>query len=139
MRNKILAAVFLANLSLAAVPVFAEVPVIGAETAPKVSTEQKPQVVTTNFENCVKTYNTSVDNLFYLTLAAINASSYKIDEIQSRTGLITFVSGNKTFLVSITQIDSKSSMIKITPADNSYAFSPVIPERIFNYLTNNIK
>ena len=141
MRNKILTAVLLALcLPLPFIlPVFADVPVIGAENVPKVSTEQKPAVVTTNFENCVKTYSTSVDNLFYLTLAAINSSSYKIDEIQSRTGLITFVSGNKTFLVSVTQIDSKTSMIKITPADNSYAFSPVIPERIFNYLTNNIK
>ena len=137
MKNKIWAAAFLAYCLY--LPACGEVPVIGAENVPKISQEQKPPVVTTNFENCVKTYNTSVDNLFYLTLAAINANNYKVDEIQSRTGLISFVSGSKTLLVSITQIDTKSSMIRITPADNSYAFSPAIPERIFNYLNNNIK
>lgn len=128
-----------------ALPCFAEVPIIPAapavtpQNAPKVSTEPKPAVVMTNFENCVKTYNTSVENLFYLTLAAINANNYKIDEIQSRTGLISFLAGNKSLLASVTAVNGKTSMIKITPVDNSYTFSPVIPERIFMYLTNNVK
>ena len=137
MKNKLFLS-FLTCICLS-LPIMAEVPVIGAENVPKVTAEPKPAVVTTNFENCVKTYNTSVDNLFYLTLSAINAANYKIDEMQSRTGLISFAAGGKTLLVSITQINSNTSMIKITPADNSYAFSPVIPDRIFNYLTNNIK
>lgn len=145
MKNKLL----LSILMLAALPAFAEGPVLQsttvppkiqtAQTAPKVTTEAKPAVVSTNFENCVRTYKTSVDNLFYLTLAAINASNYKIDEIQSRTGYISFLYGNKTLLVSITSVDSKTSSIRITPADNSYAFSPIIIERIFNYLTANVK
>ena len=137
MKNKLFLS-FLTCICLS-LPIMAEVPVIGAENVPKVTAEPKPAVVTTNFENCVKTYNTSVDNLFYLTLSAINAANYKIDEMQSRTGLISFAAGGKTLLVSITQINSNTSMIKITPADNSYAFSPAIPDRIFNYLTNNIK
>ncbi len=106
---------------------------------PPVVATPKPAVVSTNFENCVKTYNTSVENLFYLTLAAINANNFQIDEIQSRTGYITFNAGNKDLLVSITAVSNKTSMIKITPADNSYNFSPVIIERIFGYLTNNVK
>ena len=52
-----------------------------AQSAPKVTSEVKPVAVSTNFENCVKTYKTSVDNLFFLALAAINANNYKIDEI----------------------------------------------------------
>lgn len=106
---------------------------------PPVVATPKPAVVSTNFENCVRTYNTSVENLFYLTLAAINANNFQIDEIQSRTGYITFNAGNKPLLVSITSVSNKASMIKITPADNSYNFSPVITERIFGYLTKNVK
>lgn len=105
----------------------------------QINTQPKPKVVSTSFENCVKTYPTSVENLFYLTLAAINNANYEIDEIQSRTGYISFLSGQKPFLVSITSINDNSSMIKITPMDNSYNFSPLVLDKIFVYLTNNIK
>ena len=100
---------------------------------------QKQVVVSTDFENCVKTYNTGVENLFYLTLAAINANNYVIDEIQSRTGYISFQAGQKTLLASLTAINDKSSMIKITPMDNSYNFSQAVVDKIFLYLTTNIK
>lgn len=145
MKNKFLLSILL----LSSMPVLADGPVLQSttlppkiqtvQTAPKVITELKPAVVSTSFENCVRIYKTSVDNLFYLTLAAINASNYKIDEIQSRTGYISFLAGNKTLLASITSVDSKTSSIKITPIDNSYAFSPIVVERIFNYLTVNVK
>jgi len=145
MKNKIL----ILALLTAVIPAFAEGPVLQSTTvppkiqtiqsAPKVTSETKPAVVSTNFENCVRTYKTSVDNLFYLTLAAINANNYKIDEIQSRTGYISFLAGNKTLLASVTSVDNKTSSIKITPVDNSYAFAPILVERIFIYLTNNVK
>ncbi len=146
MKNK---ALFLIALIFINFPAFAESPVLQNTTpAPKIQTTQtvpqnssatKSPTVTTNFENCVRSYKTSVDNLFYLTLAAINANNYKIDEIQSRSGYISFWAGNKILLASITSVDNKTSMIRITPIHNSYAFSPILVERIFFYLTNNIK
>ena len=79
------------------------------------------------------------DNLFLLALAAINSSGYKIDELQSKTGLISFEAENLSFLISVTELDENSSMLKITPMINSYHFSPTIIENIFLYMTNNIK
>ena len=98
---------------------------------------QQKQLI--NFESCVRAYQTSPDNLFLLALAAINASGYKIDEMQSRTGLISFEAENKFFLISVTELDENSSMLKITPMNNSYFFSPTIIENIFLYLSNNVK
>jgi len=92
-----------------------------------------------SFESCVRAYQTSTDNLFLLALAAINASGYKIDEMQSRTGLVSFEAENKFFLISVTELDEHSSMLKISPMNNSYVFSPVIIENIFHYLTSNVK
>ena len=77
--------------------------------------------------------------MFLLALAAINSSGYVIDELQSRTGLISFQAENKSFLISVTELDENSSMLKITPMSNSYMFSPTIIENIFLYLTNNVK
>lgn len=94
---------------------------------------------TVPFEHCVRAYQTSTDNLFLLTLAAINSSGYKIEELQSRTGLISFEADSKSFLVSVTELDENSSMLKITPMNNSYHFSPTIIETIFLYITNNVK
>ena len=94
---------------------------------------------TVNFEHCVRAYQTSNDNLFLLSLAAINSSGYKIEELQSRTGLISFEAEDKFFLISVTELDENSSLLKITPMNNSYYFSPTIIENIFLYMTNNVK
>lgn len=102
------------------------------------TTMQQPKQ-TINFEHCVRAYQTSPDNLFLLALAAINASGYVIDELQTRTGLISFQAENKYFLISVTELDENSSMLKITPMNNSYIFSPTIIENIFLYLANNVK
>lgn len=92
-----------------------------------------------SFEHCVRAYQTSTDNLFLLALAAINSSGYKIEEMQSRTGLISFEAENKSFLISVTELDENSSLLKITPMNNSYHFSSTILENIFLFMTNNVK
>ena len=141
MKHKLLLLLILAGFSFSPssagttmLPVNLAKPVGGQVTVVKPN-----PVVNADFENCIKEYSTSVDNLFYLTLAAINANNYQIDEIQSRTGYIPFFVGKKPFLASITEVNNNSSMIKITPMDNSYAFSPSIIEKIFLYLSGNIK
>ena len=93
----------------------------------------------TPFEACVRAYQTSTDNLYLLMLAAINSSGYEIDEMQSKRGLVSFIADSLSFLASITELDENSSMLKITPMNNSYNFSPAIIENIFLYLSNNMK
>ena len=137
MKNKIFCLICV--LFSCCVKTYAEVPVIPVSNIPQVTSEPKPAVPSANFEDCVKTYNTSIDNLFYLTLAALSANKYKIEEIQSKTGYLSFNTNGKNFLISITSTGDKGAMIRITPMDNSYNFYPVIAERIFSYLTNNVK
>ena len=127
----ILLSIISTNLALANAP---------STPAPAGNIPQTPKtIVSTNFEDCIKIYPISAENLFLLTLASINANGYKIDEIQSRNGLVSFFTGNKMLLASITKLNDSSSMIKITPMDNSYNFPNTIPIKLFNYINLNIK
>ncbi len=139
-----IAVAILLNCAVAAQSV--EIPLIpsnptykSVQNVPRVTAEPKPEIITTSFDDCVKIYDTNVENLFLMTLAAINASGFKIDEIQSQTGLISFEAGNKSLLVSVTKVNPKTAMIKITPMDNSYTFPPLLKDKIFTYLSNNIR
>lgn len=90
------------------------------------------------FEQCTKVFGVSAENLFYLTIAGINANRFKIEEIQSKTGYILFSAVNKEFLASIVKLDSKTSLLRITPANNIYYFEPGIVLNVFRYIDLNI-
>ena len=87
-----------------------------------------------------KTYKTTSENLLYLLLSAINAQNYSIEEIQFRTGSVLFKAYTKEFIASVSAQDGYNSFIKIIPADNNYNFSPVLLEKLHNYIeiNNNI-
>lgn len=87
-----------------------------------------------------KTYKTTSENLLYLLLSAINAQNYSIEEIQFKTGSVLFKAYTKEFIASVSAQDGYNSFIKIIPADNNYNFSPVLLEKLHNYieLNNNI-
>ncbi len=89
------------------------------------------------FEECTKVFNINAENLFYLTIAAINANRFRIDEIQSKTGYILFSAVNKEFLASVVKFDSKTSLLRITPTNNIYYFQPGIVLNIFRYIELN--
>lgn len=91
-----------------------------------------------NFENCTKVFNTDNVSLFYLTIAAINANRFSIDEIQSKSGYILFTAVNKQFLASISNVNTKQGMLRITPADGNYYFQPGIILNIFKYIDINL-
>ena len=74
------------------------------------------------FENCTKVFNADNVSLFYLTIAAINANRFTIDEMQSKSGYILFTAVNKQFLASISNVNTNQGLLKITPADNNYYF-----------------
>ena len=90
-----------------------------------------------SFEQCSKLFKIDSENLFYLTIAAINANRFKITEIQSKTGYILFNAVNKDFLANVVRIDDKNSILRITPVNNLYYFQPGIVLNIFRYIELN--
>ncbi len=91
----------------------------------------------TNAVNCTQVYPIPSEKLFYLTLASINNSNFTPIEAQTRAGVVLFSANNKLFLATVANIDNNSSMLKISPADNSYYFAPSIVNNLFYYITLN--
>ncbi len=89
------------------------------------------------FEECTRIFPIEAENLFYLTIAGINANRFKIEEIQSKTGYILFSAVNKTFLAYVVKIDSKNSLLRVTPTNNIYYFQPGIVLNLFRYIELN--
>ena len=52
----------------------------------------QPQNIT--FENCTKMFPTNKEKLFYLTLAAVTANRFAIEEIQTSNGYVIFTAAN---------------------------------------------
>lgn len=90
------------------------------------------------YQDCVKVFNTNNINLLYLTVAAINANRFRIEEIQSKSGYILFTAVNKQFLASISNVNTNQAMLRITPVDNNYYFQPGIILNVFKYIDLNI-
>lgn len=104
-------------------------------SSPSLSTLVTPQNVP--FEECTRVFNVNSNNLFYLTIAAINANRFEIKELQAKTGYILFAAVGKEFLASSIVIDKNRSMLKITPANNNYFFAPGIVLNIYKYIELN--
>lgn len=94
-------------------------------------------VQATSIRDCLKSYQLSSEKLFYVALSAINNSNYKIVEIQSHGAKVLFQAESKEFLLSVSKKDSQNSIVKITPANNSYFFPNTIVKRIYNYIDLN--
>lgn len=90
------------------------------------------------YENCYKVYNTDNVSLFFLTLAAINANRFNVDEIQSKSGYILFTAVNKPFVATVVNVNTNQGMLRITPADNNYYFQPGIVLNIYKYIEMNL-
>lgn len=90
------------------------------------------------YKNCTKVFNTDNVSLFYLTLAAINANRFTVEEMQSKSGYILFTAVNKRFLATVTNVNTNQGMLKITPEDNNYFFQPGIVLNIFRYIELNL-
>jgi len=111
--------------------IFLFVSVLGAEC-------NQSKLPYTKASDCIKTYNLPSEHLFWRTLASINANKFSVKTVQSRSGYIVFEVGQKEFLANIVQADAGSSLIKVTPVDNSYYFSSNIVNNLFNYITQNL-
>jgi len=128
-------------LPVMAEPALGEIPMANTQmgvpvhSAPSLSTLVTPQNVP--FEECTKVFNVSADNLFFLTMASINANRFEIREFQAKMGYILFAAVGKEFLASSISIDKSRSMLKITPANNNYFFAPGIVLNIYKYIDLN--
>lgn len=91
------------------------------------------------YQDCNKIFNIDNVTLFHLTISAINANRFTIDEIQSKSGYILFTAVNKQFLATIMNVNKSQGMLKITPADGNYYFQPGIVANIFKYIELNKK
>lgn len=89
------------------------------------------------YQDCNKIFNIDNVTLFHMTIAAINANRFTIDEIQSKSGYILFTAVNKQFLATVLNVNKKQSLLRITPADGNYYFQPGIVSNIFKYIQMN--
>lgn len=90
------------------------------------------------YQDCIRVFNVDNVRLLHLTIAAINANKFKIDEIQSRTGFVLFTAVGKQFLASVSNVNTNQGMLKIIPVDDNYYFQPGIVANIFKYIELNL-
>ena len=90
-----------------------------------------------DFSKCVRNFDFPVEKLFYLSILAINANHFEIEELQSKMGYILFRAAGKSFLMSVAKVDAEHSMLKITPADNVYFFPYGVVYNIYKYIELN--
>ena len=111
------------------------------------SVQQTPQTTTSipitqpqniSFENCTKMFTVNKENLFYLTLGAVTANRFAIEEIQTSNGYIIFTAANNKYLATIAGIDTNNSILKITPCNDIYYFPPGVILGMFKYVGMNI-
>lgn len=114
-------------------------PVMAEELSANPSSEMElvtPRNV--DFSKCVRNFDFPVEKLFYLSILAINANHFEIEELQSKMGYILFRAAGKTFLMSVVKVDAEHSMLKITPADNVYFFPYGVVYNIYKYIELNV-
>ncbi|MCM1003176.1 MAG: hypothetical protein NC408_02415 [Candidatus Gastranaerophilales bacterium] len=91
-----------------------------------------------SFETCTKMFAINKEKLFYLTLGAISANKFAVDEIQTANGYIIFTAANNKYLATIASIDPLNSILKITPCNDIYYFQPGIVLNMFKYVDVNL-
>ena len=90
------------------------------------------------FETCTKMFAVNKEKLFYLTLSAITANRFSVDEIQTYNGYIIFSAANNKYLATIAGIDANNAILKITPCNDIYFFPPGILINMFKYIDLNL-
>lgn len=91
----------------------------------------------TSINQCSDTVAVNSEQLFYLTLSALNKMNYKIKEVQSKTGTVLFEVAQREFMVTIADIGSNKTFIKILPTNSDYGFSPSLIQNVFYFVKAN--
>lgn len=92
-----------------------------------------------SFEQCTKIFGINQEKLFNLTLAALSANRFNINEIQTANGYVIFSTGKNKYLATIAKIDGANSILKITPCNNIYNFPLGILTNTYKYIELNLK
>ena len=76
-----------------------------------------PLIVPQNisYENCTKIFNVAQEKLFYLTLVALSANKFIIDEMQSSNGYIIFSANHNKYLATIAGVNDSNAILKFPP------------------------
>ena len=130
-------------LIMSLLPCFADTTQLSYPSTQAVTVQQIQQPPITQpqniaFEACTKMFAVNKDKLFYLTLSAINANKFAIDEIQSHNGYIIFSVANNKYLATVAGIDATNSILKITPCNDIYFFPSGILINMFKYIDINL-
>ena len=123
---------FLFSLLLLSSCSFAETSVMSELEAQALVTPQN-----IDFSRCTKVFDFPVEKLFYMSILALNANNFEIEELQSKMGYILFKGAGKSFLMSVVKVAPEKSMLKITPADNVYIFPYGVVYNIYKYIELN--
>lgn len=129
-------------LIMSFLPSFADTTQLSYPTVQTIAS-QKPQIPITQpqniaFEDCTKMFAVNKEKLFYLTLGAVTANRFAIEEIQTSNGYIIFTAANNKYLATIAGIDGNNSILKITPCNDIYFFPPGVILGMFKYVGMNI-
>ena len=95
------------------------------------------------YESCTKMFGGTGSNsvnkekLFYLTLGAVSANKFSVEEIQTENGYIIFKAAGQKYLATVSEIDNNNSILRITPCNNVYLFQPGILVNMFKYIELN--
>ncbi len=125
------------SVSYAAPQINATINQVTYEPVPAPPQIEDPTKIIAKYSDCVRIFAIPAQNLFYLTLAAVNANNYNVVEMQSQTPTFIFKAYNKEFVVIISAKDSKNCYMKILPSDNIYNFSLSFVLKIFDYIDLN--
>ena len=91
-----------------------------------------------SFEACTKMFAVNKEKLFYLTLGAINANRFSVEEIQTQSGYVIFSVANNKYLATLAGIDAQNSILKITPCNDVYFFPPGVLIGMYKYIELNL-
>ena len=130
-------------LALYILPCFADTTQLSYPTTQTITVQQVQQPPITQpqniaFEACTKMFAVNKEKLFYLTLGAITANKFSVDEIQTYNGYIIFSVANNKYLATVAGIDAVNSILKITPCNDIYFFPPGILINMFKYIDLNL-
>ena len=106
-----------------------------AQTQAQIPITQPHQVA---FSACTKMFPLNKEKLYYLTLSAITANKFSIDEIQTQNGYIIFSAANNKYLATVAEIDPDNAILKITPCNDIYIFPPGVLIGMFKYIEMNL-
>lgn len=90
------------------------------------------------YSECTKIFSVDKEKLYFLTLAAVTANKFNIDEIQTSDGYIIFSVSRKQYLATIAKVDNTNSILRITPCDDIYVFPPGVILNMFKYIELNL-